>query len=174
MIRVRLGRGGGYALKQPCSRGAIRHTFGWLAARHFCPYELMETMWDFDAVNLRLAGEALTRMHRAARDEHCDQLLEQLDRAEGPERLVRFRQSLSKIAACPLIDMLARCIASYQTRNAVAPANERAPDLLRDAIGIVESLRNNALESAENRLQSMQEKSGQELFSDFAFPVAAE
>jgi len=179
VIHARLGRGGGYTRKAPSPIGIIRQLFPWLAAAHSCPLALTDLMWEINAANLRLAGEALAAMSACDRAAWCERLEQQLREAGGSHRFVRLQQALGEIADCPMIDTLARCIVSYQARTHFAiwldrPScgfGDREVDCER---AIVRSLAAGDLDAAERALRTLQDELQERVLQHFAARLAAE
>jgi DNA-binding FadR family transcriptional regulator len=159
VIKVRLGRGGGYTLKQPSPIGIIRQLFVWLAARNCCPFALNALMWNLNAANLRLAGEQLATMSASERDHHCDRFDGIITELRSPERFVRFQQALAEVAACPMVDTLARCVVSYQARSYGDPPLESPTSAFaRSERTIVATLRTGEIDRAEQLLRQLQDR----------------
>lgn len=116
MLSVKRGRGGGYLLKEPSPLGIIRHAFPLLAAQGSQHIETTQLMWSLNLANVRVAGGQLAEQTPDARAAACAELDALLARSEEPERFILLQQALSRIAASPLVDILARCIVSYQAR----------------------------------------------------------
>ena len=155
LLQVKLGRGGGYIFKAPSPVGVIRHVFAWLAARHFCPFELMDLMGDLLCVNVRLAGETMAKMSAGERRARCEELKQILLRLDGAERFTRFQQSLSDIAMSPVIDTFARCIISYQTRKQSVDHGALLPDFVDVLRAIVNALDEKDVDRAEALQRAM-------------------
>jgi DNA-binding GntR family transcriptional regulator len=159
MIQVRIGRGGGYALKPPSPIGIIRQLFSWLAARNCEPYALNALMWDLNAANVRLAGERLRAMSSAERAAHCDRIDDLLARTAGPARFIFLQQSLAEIADCPMVDTLAprhRLLPGTKLRR--LPGSEFCPSLRVLESAIVAALRACDLDRAERMLRTLQDR----------------
>src|SRR3569623_1833 len=175
LIDVRLGRGGGYTLKQPSPIGVVRQVFAWLAARNCCPLALNELVWDLNAANLRLAGERLRAMPAAERELHCAEFDRIVTQLEGEERFMRLHQAIAQVADCPVIATLARCVVSYQARSyGDFPEHDlrRMFDRLESAIAI--ALRGGDIDLAERTLRALQRRAYQCRLESFGFAVAAE
>lgn len=179
MIHVRLGRGGGYARKLPSPIGIIRQVFPWLAAAHSCPLALTDLMWEINAANLRLAGEALAAMpacERAAWTERLEQLFRQTG---GSHRFIRLQQTLGEIADCPMIDTLARCVVSYQARTHFAIWLDRQSCGVCDRDvdserAIVRALTAGDVGAAERALRTLQDTLQERVLQHLAARLAAE
>lgn len=175
LIGVKLGRGGGYTLKQPSPIGVVRQVFAWLAARNCCPLALNELMWDLNAANVRLAGERLRALPAAERERHCEVFDRIVVELRGQERFMRLQQALSEVADCPMIATLVRCVVSYQARSyGDFPEHDLSPmfDRLESAIAI--ALRAGDVDLAERTLRTLQQRAYQCRLESFGFAVAAE
>ena len=175
LIGVRLGRGGGYTLKQPSPIGVVRQVFAWLAARNCCPLALNELMWDLNAANLRLAGERLGALPQAARERHCAEFDRIVGELRGQERFMRLQQALSEVAACPVIATLARCVVAYQARS-YGDFPEQVPspvfDRLESTVAI--ALRAGDIDLAERALRTLQRRAYRRRLQTYGFALTAE
>ena len=175
LIEVRRGRGGGYMLKQPSPIGIIRQLFAWLAARNCCPLALNELLWDLHAANLWLAGERLAAMPAAERNLHCDRFTRIVTKLRGQERFISLQHALARVADCPMIDTLARCVVSYQARSyGDFPDGDVSPvfDMLERMI--VAALRTGDVNLAEQALRELQDRAYEIRLGSFGLAVAAE
>lgn len=164
MILVRLGRNGGYTLKEPSPIGIIRQFYVWLAARNCDPFALNELIGDLNSANLRLAGEKLATLPTFQRHAHCAEMDHLIATSPpGPARFIRLQQKLAEFADCPMVDALARCIVSYQARSygdLFKDDSHLGFDRLEHAI--VAALREGELDAAECALRDLQDQ-GEEL-----------
>lgn len=175
MLRVRLGRGGGYTLKRPSPIGIIRQLFAWLAARNCCPFALNELAWDLNAANLRLAGERLAGMPADERDRLCDRFDRIVAELDGQERFIRLQQAMAEIANCPMVDTLTRSVISYQARSyGDFPDNDLRLVFDRLEGEIAAALRAGAIDRAEGTLRALQDLAYQLRLESFGIAVAAE
>lgn len=175
LVKVRLGRGGGYVLKQPAPIGIIRQMFVWLAARNCDPFALDELKCDLHAANFRLAGEMLARMPAAQRDGHCDRLDAIIGEHVGPQRFVCFRQAVAAIAQSPMIDTLGRSIVSYQARS-YGDLPDIGPSRVFETMErkIVANLRSGDLDGAERILRQLLSHAEELTLEGFGLRAAAE
>lgn len=175
LVMVRLGRGGGYVLKQPAPIGIIRQMFVWLAARNCDPFALDELRCDLHAANFRLAGELLGKMPAAQRNGHCDRLESIIDEHVGPQRFVHLRQAVAAIAQSPIIDTLGRSIVSYQARSYGA-LPDLGPSRIFEAMErkIVANLRGGDLDGAERSLRQLLARAEELTLEGFGLRTAAE
>jgi DNA-binding GntR family transcriptional regulator len=134
----------------------------------------MELMWDFNAANLRLAGEVLSRMREDARHGMCDRLEAESNATEGIECFVRFHQSLAKIAGCPMIDTLARCVVAYQSRMDSVLTDRELPAIGPILREIIVALRRKDIDGAERQLRDTQDEVEAQTLRHFAICIAAE
>ena len=175
MVQVRLGRGGGYTLKQPTPIGIIRQLFAWYAARNYDPFALNNLMWDLNSANLRLAGERLAAMSTDKRHSFCDRIDGLLAESSGQASFICLQQSLAEVAGCPLIDTLARCIVSYQART-YGDISEEAdrPDLEAMKSAIIAALRVGKIDHAERTLRQLQDRNEESTLESIGLYAAAE
>lgn len=160
VLHVRRGRGGGYTLKRPSPIGIIRQMFPLLASEQRTPGELIEMMWDLNAVNLRQAARRLLAPDEAANlPAQCDRLERLLDEHTEPERFILLQQSFAAIASNPAVDTLARCVVSYQARIGGAPGMAPPQDhsLIRER-ALIAALRSRDAAEAERLLRLLQEE----------------
>jgi len=175
LIEVRLGRGGGYTLKQPAPIGIIRQMFVWLAARNCDPFSLDELRCDLHAANFRLAAEVLAGMPAAERAARCERLDAIIGGFSGPERFVQLRQEVAAIAQSPMIDTFARSIVSYQARSygdLPELGSVRAFEVLERKV--VACLRRCDLDGVERTLRQLLYYAGERTLEGFGLRVAAE
>ena len=175
LVKVRLGRGGGYILQQPAPIGIIRQMFAWLAARNCDPFALDELRCDLHAANFRLAGEMLRRMPTTQRDGHCDRLDAIIGSHVGPQRFVRLRHAIAAIAQSPIIDTLGRSIVSYQARS-YGDLPNLGPSRVFEAMErkIVVKLRAGDLDGAERILRQLLSHAEELTLEGFGLRAAAE
>lgn len=175
MICVKLGRGGGYALKQPSPIGVIRQVFAWLAARNCDPFALNDLMWDLNSANLRLAGERLAAMSPEERLRRCEIFDQIAVETHGRARFIRLQQVLAQIADCPMIDTLARCVVSYQARS-YGDFPDTGPSAAFKAMErvIIAALRRCEIDKAERVLRSFQIQAEEVMLESLGLRAAAE
>lgn len=169
VLDVRRGRGGGYRLRQPSPIGIIRQMFSWLAARNCDPFILHALIWDLNAANVRLAGERLAEMAPAERHAHCERIDRMLIASPGAARFIHLQQALAGIAACPIVDTIARCYVSYQARSYGDFAEDiRCPEMAVMEADIVAALRRCDPDEAERILRRLQDKAEQRAIANLA------
>jgi hypothetical protein len=136
---------------------------------------LNELLWDLHAANLWLAGERLAAMPAAERNLHCDRFTRIVTKLRGQERFISLQHALARVADCPMIDTLARCVVSYQARSyGDFPDGDVSPvfDMLERMI--VAALRTGDVNLAEQALRELQDRAYEIRLGSFGLAVAAE
>lgn len=116
MLKIRRGRGGGYALQRPEPIGIVRQLFALLASRKQTLRDTVQAVWALNLVNLRLAMRQLQGWDPALRAERCSDILSSLSRAPEPMRWAMLQGSIAAIAGSALVSTLQHCIVAYQAR----------------------------------------------------------
>ena len=170
VVHARLGRGGGYDLKRPSPIGIIRQVFAWFSAWHASPFELVDLLWDFNAVNLRVAAAQLAEMNAGDHAHHLDRLERVFEQKKHAQRFVNLQQCLAEIADCPVVDTMARCIISYQARCHQQEFEVRSAEqsFLRLEQALMAALRAGDPDRAEAMLRALQDRLRELIQSDLA------
>tara|TARA_A100001391_G_scaffold1033_3_gene1418 strand:+ start:8308 stop:9705 length:1398 start_codon:yes stop_codon:yes gene_type:complete len=159
VVQSRLGRSGGYEFKRPRPIGVIRQVYAWLAACRLCPFGLVELVWDHNATNVRMAADRLASLPEGEKERHLAALDEVLEQKDDAQRFVNLQKRLGELAACPLVDILARSIVSYQARQPdERPEPWAALSFVAEERQIVAALRAGQPDRAEAAIRAMENK----------------
>lgn len=157
VVHARLGRSGGYEIRTPRPIGVIRQVYAWLEACRFCPFALIELVWDLNAANVRLAAANLSAMPETERERHFAALEEVLEEKDNAQRFVGLQKRLAEFAASPLIDIFARSVVSYQALyRREQDERSRALSFLDLEQSTVAALRAGDPQAAEASIRAMQ------------------
>ena len=163
MLQVKRGRGGGYFLKEPSPLGIIRQSFPFFAAQQSSAGDLAELMWELNSTNLRSAAAELSKLGENERLAALHDLELLLHNTQEPERFIFLQQALARIADCPLVDIFARCVVSYQARL-MSPRPFEGPlpmtqeEFLDRELAILTALRAHDIETADRALRLLQDR----------------
>lgn len=117
MLESKVGRTGGFILKQPTPAGVIRQVLPILASERKNIGSLSSLIWELNLAQLELAIVALENYTQEKRELLCRPILSQLNKIDEPKRWILLQQKIGEISNNPLLDTILRCVVNYLTRR---------------------------------------------------------